>query len=253
MKKRSASFYIIIVLALLAVGVLVFLLAPGRQMSTPAVILPTAVPVDSSAMVSPEHTDDARVIGITPETVQAALGTLRRIDSYSRTLDIRDFWSGGNRTRSIMIWCRGDRLRLRISTENETVQQELLLRDGEKWIWYSDGDAVYHDDLLEDDADAWQTILTYEDLLSASPDDILDADYVHFSGISCIFVRWRTGTLGYVSECYIDPDSGLLMGERCYDGEKLIYSMDSSVPDVTTPDESVFALPRGAVTEEDSQ
>ena len=152
-----------------------------------------------------------------------------------------------------MIWCRGDRLRLRISTENETVQQELLLRDGEKWIWYSDGDAVYHDDLLEDDADAWQTILTYENLLSASPDDILDADYVDFSGTSCIFVRWRTGTLGYVSECYIDPDSGLLMGERCYDGEKLIYSMDSSVPDVTTPDESVFALPRGAVTEEDSQ
>ena len=193
------------------------------------------------------------MIGITPETVQAALGKLRRIDSYSRTLDIRDFWSGGNRARSIMIWCRGDRLRLRISTENETVQQELLLRDGEKWIWYSDGDAVYHDDLLEDDADAWQTILTYENLLSASPDDILDADYVDFSGTSCIFVRWRTGTLGYVSECYIDPDSGLLMGERCYDGEKLIYSMDSSVPDVTTPDESVFALPRGAVTEEDSQ
>ena len=45
---------------------------------------------------------------------------------------------------------------------------------------------------------------------------------------------------------YIDPGTGLLMGERCYDGEKLIYSMDSSVPDITTPDESVFVLPDGA-------
>ena len=64
--------------------------------------------------------------------------------------------------------------------------------------------------------------------------------------MSCIFVRWRSGALGYVSECYIDPDTGLLMGERCYDGDTLIYSMDSSVPDITTPDESVFELPSGA-------
>ena len=253
MKKRSASFYIIIVLALLAVGALAVLLAPGRQMSTPAVVLPTLPPADASAPVSPERPDDARVIAVTPETVQTVIGTLRRIDSYSRTLDVRDFWSGGNRARSIAVWCRGDRLRLRISAEDAAAQQELLLRDGEKWIWYSDSDAVWHGDLLPDDADAWQTLLTYEDLLDAPADDILDAGYTDFLGLSCIYVRWRAGALGYVSECYIDPDTGLLMGERCYDGEKLVYSMDSSLPDVTTPDESVFALPRGAVTEADSQ
>ena len=31
-----------------------------------------------------------------------------------------------------------------------------------------------------------------------------------------------------------------------YDGEKLIYSMDSSVPDVTTPDEDIFSLTRAS-------
>ena len=251
MKKRGASFYIIIVLAVLAVGGLVFLLAPGRQMSTPAVVLPTLPPADSSAPVAPEHTAGAKVITVTPDTAQTVIGTLRRIDSYSRTLDIRDFWSGGSRSRQVSVWCRGDRLRLRISGE-DTPQQELLFLDGELWLWYTE-DTVYHGSTLPGDADAWQTILTYEDMLSVPADDILDAGYTVFSGTSCIFVRWRSGALGYVSECYIDPETGLLMGERCYDGEKLIYSMDSSVPDVTTPDESVFSLPRGAVTEEDTQ
>lgn len=246
MKKRSASFYIVIVLALLAVGALVFLLAPGRQLSTPPVTFPSATPAEVSVPVTPEATGDSEtVIAVTPGTVQTVIATLHRADSYSRTLDVRDFWSGGSRSRTVKVWCRGDRLRVHISAEGQ-VGQNLLLRDGEKWIWYADSDAVYHGDELPGDADAWQTILTYEKLLAAPAEDILDAGYTDFSGRNCIFVRWRTGERGYVSECYIDPDTGLLMGERSYDGEELIYSMDSSAPDVTTPDESVFALPKGA-------
>ena len=247
MKKRSASFYIVIILALLAVGVLVFLLAPGRRISTPPVAFPSETPADVPIPVAPENTGSGgeAVIAVTPETVQTVIATLHRIDSYSRTLDVRDFSSGGSRTRTIEVWCRGDRLRLHISGDG-TADQELLFRDREKWIWYEDGDAVYHGDELPGDTDSWQTILTYEDVLNAPREDILDAGYTDFSGMNCIFVRWRIGTLGYVSECYIDPDTGLLMGERCYDGEKLIYSMDSSLPDVTTPNENVFALPDGA-------
>ena len=246
MKKRGAYFYILIVLALMAVGALALLLALGRQMSTPAVVLPTPPPADASAPVAPENAPDAQVIAVTPDTVQTVIATLRRIESYSRTLDVRDFWSGGSRSRTLAVWRRGDSLRLQIGGSEDRVLENLLLRDGEVWIWYSDSDAVYHGAALPDDFDRWQSLLTYERLLSAPAEDILDAGYTEFSGLSCIFVRWRTGTLGYVSECYIDPDTGLLVGERCYDGQTLIYSMDSSVPDVTTPDERMFALPVGA-------
>ena len=143
------------------------------------------------------------------------------------------------------MWSQGDRLRLRISGEGE-VQEDLLFSGGDVWIWYSDSSDIYRGAAGSGGADAWQTLLTYEDMLGAPASDILDAGYTVFSGTDCIYVRWRSGTLGYLSECYIDPVTGLLMGERCYDGEKLIYSMDSSVPDITTPDESVFVLPDGA-------
>ena len=243
MKQRGASFYILILLALLALGVLLFLLLRSQQPSTPAVVLPTAQPVDASAPAAPESAAGVRTIAVTPATVQTVVQTLRRIDSYSRTLTVRDFWSGGDRSRSIDVSVHGDKLRLSIRSSDESAQQEVLISGEKTWIWYADSSAVYHGEAIPGDADKWQTLLTYEDVLDAPAEDILDAGYTSYNETDCIYIRWRSGTLGYESECYIDPDTGLLMGERCYDGDILFYSMDSSAPDVTTPDESVFAAP----------
>ena len=244
MKKRGAFFYILILLALLAVAALVYLLAPGRQQPTPAVLLPTPQPTDASAPTAPEHAAGGDLIAVTPATVQTVVETLRRSDSYARTLSVQDFWSGGRRSRTLRVWVRGDNLRLSITEDESSAPQEnVLIKGGEKWIWYSDSTSVYRGPLRADDADGFQTLLTYEALLDAPAEEILDAGYTEFADISCIFVRWRSGELGYVSECFIDPASGLLMGEQRYDGEILIYSMESSVPDLTTPDDSVFAEP----------
>lgn len=246
MKKRGVSFYILILLALLAVAVLVYLLFPGRQSSTPAVTLPTPPPAESAAPSAPEQAEGTQRIAVSPDTVQTVIATLRRSDSYSRSLSVEDLWSGGSRMRTVRVWARGDNLRLGITDDGnpDLPQQNVLVKGGEKWIWYADSSRVYRGPLLPGDADAYQSILTYEALLRADISDILDADYRTFGERNCIYVQWRTGGEGYVSECYIDPGSGLLMGERRYDGDILIYAMDSSIPDLTTPDESVFAEPR---------
>ena len=244
MKKRGVFFYILISLALLAVVALVFLLAPGRQQSTPAVLLPTPQPTDPAAPTEPEQAAGGELIAVTPATVQTAVETLRRSDSYSRTLSIQDFWSGGRRSRTLRVWVRGDNLRLSIAEDvSDAVQENVLIKGGEKWIWYSDSGSVYRGPVRSGDADGFQTLLTYEALLDAPAEEILDAGYAEFAERNCIFVRWRSGELGYVSECWIDPATGLLMGERRYDGEILIYSMESSAPDLTTPDDALFAEP----------
>ena len=244
MKKRGVFFYILILLALLAVAALVFLLAPGRQPSTPAVLLPTPQPTDPSAPTAPEHAAGSDLIEVTPATVQTVVKTLRRSDSYSRTLSVQDFWSGGRRSRTLRVWVRGDNLRLSIADDDSGAPQEnVLIKGEEKWIWYSDSSSVYRGPLREGDADGFQTLWTYEALLDAPAGRILDAGYAEFAERNCIFVRWRSDEPGYVSECWIDPATGLLMGELRYDGEILIYSMESSAPDLTTPDDSVFAEP----------
>ena len=240
MKKHNAFFYMIIGLSLLVVAGLIWLLDPGRTPDTPAVLLPPAVSGDST--VSGEVGENDSVLRITPATVQAALATLNRADSYSRSLQIRDFYSGGSRNRRIDVYSRSDALRLDIFADGSETEH-VLLRDGQKWLWYADTDRIYSGPAADSDADAYQTLLTYEAMLGAPPEDILDAGYTDFNDTRCIFVRWRFGTLGYESECYIDPVTGLLLGERCYDGALLIYSMDSTAPVLTLPEESWFAVP----------
>ena len=244
MKKRGVFFYILILLALAAVAALVFLLAPGRQPATPDVHLPTPQPAESTAPTAPQSAEGSQIIAVSPETVQTALATLRRSDSYSRSLTIQDYWSGGGRVRTVQVWARGDNLRLAVTTAGDRApaQENILIRGEEKWIWYADSARVYHGPALAGDEDAYQTSLTYEALLSADAEDILAADYRPYAELDCIFVQWRDGD--YVSELFIDPETGLLMGERRYDGDILIYTMDSSVPDLTTPDENVFNAPK---------
>ena len=242
MKNHGAFFYFILLLALAAVAGMVFLLAPGREPDTPAVLLPTPT-VTAAAPDDAEAPEAYAPLEVTPETVQTVIATLHRIDSYSRTLAVRDYWSGGSRSRSIQVWVYGGATRITVHNEGGGVREQLLLRDTDKWIWYSDDDSVYTGPAAEGDADAYQTIFSYEKVLDLPREDILDAGYTDYAGTWCIYVRCRSGSLGYVSECYIDPDTGLLMGERCYDGETLIYSMDSTAPDVSTPDEALFVPP----------
>jgi len=243
MKKRGAFFYILIAAVLLAAVGLTLLFAPGRTPDTPPVLLPAAMVQADAPEQGQEGIPADRQITVTPETVQTVIATLHRADSYARTLTVTDFWSGGSRARTVEVWAKGENLRLRISGERSGSLRHILLTGSEKRIWYTDSANIYVGPADASDADAFQSLITYEKVLDLPQSDILDAGYTDHLGQSCIYVRFRSGTLGYISECYIAPDTGLLMGERSYDGDTLIYAMDSSAPDLSTPDESVFAAP----------
>jgi len=241
MKNRNKFFYIMIALLLLAAAGLVFILAPGSDPNTPPVLLPSPVPTDTASDAPGDSAADLAV-AVTPETVQTVIRTLHRIDCYSRTLTISDYWTGGSRSRSIDVWSSGENLRLTVHS-GSAPQEHLLFRGDEKWLWYSDSDEIYHGTAVAGDADAYQTLLTYEDVLSLPTRAILDAGYREYEGTYCIFLRCSFGSFGYESECFVDPATGLLMGELCYDGDNLVYSMSSSVPDLSIPDDSLFAAP----------
>lgn len=239
-KKRGAFFTVLLVLALLAAAGLVWLLAPGANPETPPVVLPPA-PTASGAPSGVADDPAGEEIAVTPATVQAAIATLARPGSYARTLYTELFWSGGGRADELDVWVRGENTRIVIRGGDE--EKNILLRADGTWLWYTGADGAYRGPARTGDSDAWQTLLRYEDILSADPDDITDAGYTDFGGEHCIYARWRAGELGYESLCYVSVDTGLLMGLQTYDGEILIYSMHSSEPDISTPDDDLFEPP----------
>jgi len=242
MKKRGIFNYILIVLALLAVAALIFILSPGNEPETPAVLLPTVAPSDAGSAAVTDAPEGQQVISVTPDTVQTALATLQRADTYSRTLTVERFWAGGSSTEVLDVWAQGDRLRLAIRTQSGDAVKNVLLDGEDKWIWYSDREGTFHGEVRDGDADAYQTILTYEDVLALDKANITDAGFTDYDGENCIYVRYITGEFLYENVCYVSVDSGLLAGQETYDGEILIYAMHSTLPDLTPPDETVFQI-----------
>lgn len=241
--KRGISFYLLIILALAALGVLIYLLAPGSVPETPPVVLATLPAQDSSGVPAASDSPGVRVISVDPDTVQTVIGMLARADSYSRTLTAQNFWNGGSATTEIEVRVRGENVRLTIRGDGSDAEKNVLIRGAEEWIWYSDGGGVWHGSAKEGDADAYQTLLTYEDVLSLDKSAISDAGYTVYNGENCIFVRYTAGELGYEHFCYVSDATGLLMGTETYDGDMLVYSLRSSVPDISTPSDDIFAIP----------
>ena len=237
--RRGASFYILIVLALAALGWLVWALAPGRTLDTPEVVLSSA-PARSAPPVQ-EDSAAGTVIDVTPETVKTVIGTLSRASAYSRTLRIQSFWNGGSSTAEIDVRVLDGSTRLTI--REPSGQKQVLLRDGEAWIWYNDPRDAWHGPAREGDADVYQRLLTYEDVLSLRGDQILEAGYTSYQGENCVYVRYTGGPLGYENLCYISDATGLLMGTETYDGGTLVYAMQSTAPDLTPPDADYFKIP----------
>ncbi|MCM1149711.1 MAG: hypothetical protein NC319_06465 [Butyricicoccus sp.] len=238
--SRKALLYALIVLLAAGLVYLVFRLSPTASVDTAAVILPTpAAGIDEN----PGGTGEAenRVISVTPETVQAAVGMLARAGSYSRKINVETFWNGGSAVHLINVSVNGERARLTVS--DSWGVKNVLISGGELWIWYADSNGVYHGPADSSAADEYQSLLTYEDILQLDPASITDAGYVDYNGENCIFAECAGGELGYVSRFWISVDTGLLMGSETYDGEQLVYRMGSSLPDVSTPDESIFNPP----------
>lgn len=240
MKGKRAPLYILIVLVVAALAALVFYFAPSGSIETAEVILPTPTPTPEPDD-SGEITAEERRVDVTADTVQAVLATLERPYSYSRVLTAETFWSGGSGLRSIDVRVHGANARLTLTDAGGI--KNVLIADGKLWIWYPDSQSAYCADAGSADADEYQSLITYEDIIAMPAENINDAGYVTLDGDECIYVAYTDGAFHYQKRAYISIASGLLMRSEILDGESLIFTLSSSVPDISTPDASVFDRP----------
>lgn len=224
--------------ALLILVLLVFLLQyfTNKDDEMPKIILPPPATQSGNDDGSESR---LTVADVTPETVVEILRELSRADSYARELTVETIWAEGSGTETLSVWAQGGALRVTSGKRN------LLLRDEGLWLWYSDDSRVRtskRDALAQ--ADRYQRILTYEDLLDGEH-EILEASYTALEGEPCIFVAYRDGAFDYLNRLYVSVASGLLVAAETYDGETCIYRMSSGTVDLSTPDETLLTPPEG--------
>jgi hypothetical protein len=236
--------------SLLGIGIVVIVLAVTFIISglrRGAVSFPLPTPNPETETPSSGGFDAARV-EVTRENIQRVVGTLARPESYTREVLVETFWDGGSGQTSFTAAVSPLGASLRSSVRD--TQKNIVIRDGKISIWYGDGNEVLTLPVSSPAApDKYQMLLTYEDILALPASAILDAGYVPggalegYEGDTMIYVKYRDGQLGYVTECLVSVRLGLLVSAEVYDGEAAVYRMSAGSCQIGPVDEALFAAP----------
>ena len=185
-----------------------------------------------------------------PDTVQYILEIIEKPKSYSCRYTVESFWDGGSANSDVSVYVKDGIFS--VSILNDAYLKRCIFTDEAYYIWYIDepeyyqgqrGEAVGEEQI----ADAVQMSGSYKVLMELDPESILETDYVEVDGVYCVYVNAYVGELGYRSEYYIYPDTGLLHRNEIYDGETLIYRMNSSDVMLSAPYDEYFTLPGGTI------
>jgi len=243
--KRKLNWITWAVLAL--AFVILALMLGGSLNRTTHITLPSSDPPrDSAAGDGGTAAGALTVVEITPETVQAAIASLSRPESYGRNITIEYFWDGGGGKQEIATavqgsWTRTDRTlpdgRIRVSvTDGETTYI---------WYGYDSGAEVYAAPAGEFSADVEQSIPTYEDILELPAEEIIQADYRPLGELTCIYVETAADAAGYSTRYWVSVENGLLVQAERLTGEEAVYRMSSPQVNQVEYDASRFTLPDG--------
>jgi len=245
--KRKLNWITWAVLALAIV--IVALMLGGSLNRTTHITLPSSDPPrDPAAGDGESSSGTLTIVEITPETVQAAIASLSRPESYGRNVTVEYLWNGGGGKQELVTtvqgtWTRTDRTlpdgRTRISvTDGETTYI---------WYGYDSGAEVYTAPAGEFSADVEQSIPTYEDILELPAEDIVQADYRPLEELTCIYVETAADDAGYFTRYWVSVENGLLVQAERLLGEETVYRMSSLNVNQAEYDASRFTLPNGTV------
>ena len=224
------------------------LLGWSARRSYGKIVLPE-IQGDGAGVEDPGGESRLHIVGISPETVQAAVGTLPRPAVYRRTQTVETFWSGGSGQSVTQVSVSGGQTRLDTQLADGSVRHTLVSGDTAA-VWY-DGERRWtrlHAGALA--ADRAGRMPTYETVLELPPEAIAAADCRERDGLFCIYVETAPDGGGYVSRYWIGVENGLLWAaEREWNGE-LVYRFTAGPPEAEPPEEELFLLPDGRTLEE---
>lgn len=241
-------------LLFIAVIIVISILYSRATQNIPSVELPEITTSDDGASSSGNgngnESDGQTRIDITTDNVQAVIATLvlTKPENYSRSLVVENYWQDGSSKYEIDTSVLNGISRFDI--KNEGMTKHIIISEDSLYIWYDDNTAYYEGDIPADSDGAWltdeyQMIPTYEDVLALSKDEIINAGYINYEAVSCIFVESASETLGYTNKYFISVVLGLLIAAESYDGNTLIYKMTAGDCNCSAPDENLFTLPDG--------
>jgi len=232
-----------IVLIVLVVG---FLMS-GSLRRTSHITLPDITQQSTASPDSSQYEEDAvNKIEITPKTVQSAIATLARPNSYIQILVVEWLWENTSALSKMTAYVYDELTRID-SMKPDGRTRHVVTDSVRTAVWYDDEAAYYIGNAGDVSADQEQSVPTYEEILQMDPQQIAKSDYRVFSEENCIFVETIPDEYGIVQRYWVSVASGLLIGaERMENGVTFYRMASQQITRENTLTEQLFLLPDGS-------
>ena len=242
--SRAATGFVVLVVLVIA------LMLSNTLRSSPRIVLPEETEAPGQTEENPSLGGDAlTVVAVTPETVQAAIKTLNRPETYRRSIKVQQFWKGGDGIVEATVTVSGAWTRVDRTLSEDRVRHTVT--DGETtYIWYNSEREVYTTPAGSITADIEQTIPTYEDILALPVEKIADANYQVIFDVNCICVETTENEEGYMLRYWVSMDNGLLMAAEKLQAGETVYRMWQTDEDLAPTIGQEVTLPDGTVLHE---
>lgn len=236
-------FIILIPVVILFIVVFVVVRNTTPLVNTPSIVLPE--PPSSEKPVANVGTE----IELSADNIQSVIKSLERYESYSASFTVTSYWSDGQSVSDMSVWKRGSNFR--VSWAQNDLIKNTLISDGSIYTWYSDSPELVFSAPLSDfssrHGDSFARLISYEELLSLPVENILETGYIDKLDTPCVYVSYmKSDSTDYVNQIYVSVISGLPIAAEIYEGERLIYSMESVSSELSTPKDDIFAPPSKA-------
>ena len=186
-----------------------------------------------------------KVVEIRPDTVQAAIQTLKRPEAYTQSIQIQQFWEGGSGSFTVQTAVRDGWSRMDRELSGQAVRHSLT--DGTTtYVWYHHDKQVYQGKTGEISADNERAIPSYEEILALPAEQIGKAEFTTIGPrAECIYVETKEDAQKYVDRYWVSVENGLLVAaETLMEGET-VYRMSGLSVKEELPALESFALPSG--------
>ncbi len=187
------------------------------------------------------------LVQVTLETVQEVIATLHRQESFYRELSIEETDPTGRSFQSVVqVWEDKGVTKSAIMSPDGTLQYHLVV-DETAYLWYAGDRNWYEFPAAEGERDLAVRILSYEDILSLKPSQILAASFETKNEKNCIRVDVLVESLGYTERFWVSVDSGLLVAAETEKDGAILYRMEERLQTTLAENAASFALPNGKV------
>ena len=249
MKFRKPSKILLITLGLIVFCIIYVSISSARSARLRAESVPSPPPTNCPTVEdqpSVDQIDFDRVV-ITPDNVVSVISEMKRPEHYYYETESELFAKDASVKYFHKVWRQDSWTRIDALFPDLSVKLHTIY-GLEKAFYWEPAARTYHTSAIGDiSTDESQMLMSYEDILELTSDEIISAEFTTYENQGAIHVVAQPTDSGHQTEYWISTEHGLLLSAIVKDGDSVFYTIKIKSLNLAAQEDVIFRLPDGTL------